>query len=759
MQAKNSSSSNVNNSDYVLLTPASPTSPPPGNQEEAIAKLRPSDRLDQYVNSIVTKAEQPHQNREEQILQKQQILEELQRVERELQGKVIPYSGSYDPSRSSSSSTGTSTCNSSSVIGTVCSNGTSITTLTSSSTNNISTSAISTGNTSLAAPLVYPPASLHTHVPIATHTVETQTGFLPGTGWAGLPPGVVMGELPPVVSLYSGGATSAAQLPISLPAEGAQVPSSIFPGGTCAQETAGYPASSAYHTPASPPSLPTHSVSSSGPATGNVPVSERPKMIPSKKADKKKLQLQQQKHQQASQQQQHSQQQMIAQRNQAVQQLQLQQVQLNHGVDSAYSCPGSGLSTQSLLVPGGTVTSLPPPPPPGVLHPSSGATQCLPPPPPLPPPMLVEPSHDQGCQNKNKVESTQTRGKKDKKRSVPSECDCPGVLSNEELASSGAGLGKSENDCTGRDASSGAEVVPLTPLGTPLHLSTGLGPAPGTGLQFVPSTLVSSPHLQFAPFQVGTGSVPLQYNHLSTLGVGQAVGNQPVTSQTAAAVAAQQLQVIGSSGVSTSSSSITNTSGGPAGAAVPHSSKSQVKKILLHSPQLGVPAGDSGGQQRGPPLGPLLHGSPTTLPAGQQVAQPPSVSQPSTKKSKKQVRVTGNKQEREGHFNLPDASSTASSQDAATHHQPVTAGIPLDPGAQGVVYANTHTMAHFPATMAPPSGTLPLSSGTVNSFGQGLHPNESGLMVATPAAPAKILNDQLSEMITAPSPQVNFSFI
>lgn len=368
--------------------------------------------------------------------------------------------------------------------------------------------------------------------------------------------------------------------------------------------------------------------------------------------------------------------------------------------------------------------------------------------------MLVEPSHDQGCQNKNKVESTQTRGKKDKKRSVPSECDCPGVLSNEELASSGAGLGKSENDCTGRDASSGAEVVPLTPLGTPLHLSTGLGPAPGTGLQFVPSTLVSSPHLQFAPFQVGTGSVPLQYNHLSTLGVGQAVGNQPVTSQTAAAVAAQQLQVIGSSGVSTSSSSITNTSGGPAGAAVPHSSKSQVKKILLHSPQLGVPAGDSGGQQRGPPLGPLLHGSPTTLPAGQQVAQPPSVSQPSTKKSKKQVRVTGNKQEREGHFNLPDASSTASSQDAATHHQPVTAGIPLDPGAQGVVYANTHTMAHFPATMAPPSGTLPLSSGTVNSFGQGLHPNESGLMVATPAAPAKILNDQLSEMITAPSPQV-----
>ncbi|XP_037773683.1 uncharacterized protein LOC119569702 [Penaeus monodon] len=65
---------------------------------------------------------------------------------------------------------------------------------------------------------------------------------------------------------------------------------------------------------------------------------------------------------------------------------------------------------------------------------------------------------------------------------------------------------------------------------------------------------------------------------------------------------------MGSSGVSTSSSSITNTSGGPAGAAVPHSSKSQVKKILLHAPQLGVPAGDSGGQQRGPPLGPLLHG-------------------------------------------------------------------------------------------------------------------------------------------------------
>lgn len=571
-----------------------------------------------------------------------------------------------------------------------------------------------------------------------------------------------MSELPPVVSLY-GGAAPATQLPISLPAEGAQVPSSMFPGGSCPQETAGYSASSVYHTPASPPSLPTHNISSSGPATGNVPVSERPKMIPSKKADKKKLQLQQQqqKQQPVSQQQHTTQQQMMVQRSQAVQQLQLQPVQLNHGVDASYSCPASGLSTQSLLVPGGTVTSLPPPPPPGVLHPASGATQCLPPPPPpLPPPLLVETPHDQSCQNKNKTDTSVPRGKMDKKRSVPSECDCPGLLPNEEVTSSGAGLSKLEGDSVGREADSGAEVVPLTSLGAPLQLSPGLGATPGPGLQFVPTTLVSSPHLQFAPFQVGTGSVPLQYGHLSALGMGQAVASQPVTSQAAAAaaVAAQQLQVIGSSGVTASSSSITNNTSavGPVGTGAPQSSKSQVKKFLLHSPQLGVNGGETGGQQRGSPLGPLLHTSPGTLPTGQQVAHPSSLSQPSNKKSKKQVRGSVNKQERDGHFSLPVSADGTSVQDVTSHHQSVAAGLPLDPATQGVVYANAHTMAHFPATMAAPSGTLPLTNGPVTTFGQGLHVNESGLMVATPAAPAKILNDQLPDMITAPAAQVSF---
>ena len=335
----------------------------------------------------------------------------------------------------------------------------------------------------------------------------------------------------------------------------------------------------------------------------------------------------------------------------------------------------------------------------------------------------------------------------DKKRSVPSECDCPGVLPIEEQVSK-------DNSGASRDGELGAEVVPLTSISTPLQLSTGLGPAPAVGLQFVPNTLVSTPHLQFAPFQVGTGSVPLQYGHLSALGMGQAAANQPVTSQTAAAaaVAAQQLQVIGPSGVSSTSSSVTSASASTppvTGAAL--SNKSQVKKFLLHSPQLGLNTTELSGQQRGSPMGPLLHTSPAA-------PHPPSLSQPS-KKSKKQVRGNAIKQEREGHLTLPVSVDGAVVQDAAaaSHHQPVAAGLPLDSSGQGVVYANTHTMAHFPATMAAPTGTLPLTNGSVTTFGQGLHMNETGLMVATPPAPAKILNDQLPDMITTPAAQVSYT--
>lgn len=52
------------------------------------AELKPSERLEQCINSMMKKAEMLHPSPEEQILQKQQILEELQRVERELQEKA-----------------------------------------------------------------------------------------------------------------------------------------------------------------------------------------------------------------------------------------------------------------------------------------------------------------------------------------------------------------------------------------------------------------------------------------------------------------------------------------------------------------------------------------------------------------------------------------------------------------------------------------------------------------------------------------------
>lgn len=50
--------------------------------------VKPCERLEACINNMMKKAEQLHHNREEQILQKQQILEELQRVERELQEKA-----------------------------------------------------------------------------------------------------------------------------------------------------------------------------------------------------------------------------------------------------------------------------------------------------------------------------------------------------------------------------------------------------------------------------------------------------------------------------------------------------------------------------------------------------------------------------------------------------------------------------------------------------------------------------------------------
>ncbi|GAB6028256.1 hypothetical protein CHUAL_002439 [Chamberlinius hualienensis] len=49
---------------------------------------KPNETLEACISNMMKKAEQIHINREEQIIQKQQILEELQRVERELQDKA-----------------------------------------------------------------------------------------------------------------------------------------------------------------------------------------------------------------------------------------------------------------------------------------------------------------------------------------------------------------------------------------------------------------------------------------------------------------------------------------------------------------------------------------------------------------------------------------------------------------------------------------------------------------------------------------------
>lgn len=59
-----------------------------GNLETDDKGLKPSERLEACINSMMKKAEMLHPSPEEQILQKQQILEELQRVERELQEKA-----------------------------------------------------------------------------------------------------------------------------------------------------------------------------------------------------------------------------------------------------------------------------------------------------------------------------------------------------------------------------------------------------------------------------------------------------------------------------------------------------------------------------------------------------------------------------------------------------------------------------------------------------------------------------------------------
>ncbi|GFX52343.1 ankyrin repeat domain-containing protein 17 [Trichonephila clavipes] len=55
---------------------------------EQSGEMKPSERLEQCINSMMKKAEMLHPSPAEQIIQKQQILEELQKVERELQEKA-----------------------------------------------------------------------------------------------------------------------------------------------------------------------------------------------------------------------------------------------------------------------------------------------------------------------------------------------------------------------------------------------------------------------------------------------------------------------------------------------------------------------------------------------------------------------------------------------------------------------------------------------------------------------------------------------
>ncbi|GIY63342.1 ankyrin repeat and KH domain-containing protein 1 [Caerostris darwini] len=59
-----------------------------GGNIVSIDELKPSERLEQCINSMMEKAEMLNPSPEKQIAQKQQILEELQRVERELQEKA-----------------------------------------------------------------------------------------------------------------------------------------------------------------------------------------------------------------------------------------------------------------------------------------------------------------------------------------------------------------------------------------------------------------------------------------------------------------------------------------------------------------------------------------------------------------------------------------------------------------------------------------------------------------------------------------------
>ena len=703
--------------------------------------------LDQYVDTLVRKAEQPHNNKEDQILQKQQILEELQRVERELHGKVISTSNYLSISPLHQAATAGSPV----AQGIQACGGAGCT---------VAGSAVA-GTSSIAG------TGNFCHLP-GTQTVETQTAFLPGgAGWQLLPhplgDQLATGTVPGVSRGSSGTKT-----PISserLPAYGGSA-------SVQASERAQVPTATAFAgdvpTYAASGPIPPH-FATSGPATSNVPVSERRKMIPTKKKDKKQLQ----------------------------QQLQQKQLQMQQG--QSLQTPESGIQfgcSTSTCGQGSSIggSALAPPPPPGVLHPSSStvSNRCLPPPPP-PLPCSAAPSSTDDGDGLRGVEKSPdfstglgTRGKKDKKRSVPTDCDC-GVSPDEiqSLTATNKGV-LTQTDKELLIPQDISELAAIQLASTAASPTGGLGAVSGGtagvsgGLQFVPANGLGSTgqhqHLQFAPF---TSAVPLQYGHLSALNVATTPGGIVGSATTPGGMPAGTLQVVNN----TSNAGGCCSPGGNQSGSHP-AAKSQVKQFLLQPPYTSsTPTAVDGSNRPGASgFSPLLKGSsPPTNILQQQYAQAQQHLQSSNaavtaaaqaKKTKKPVRISVSKQDRDAH-QLQQLSAAHHQQGIITSNggainnncsnliqdqqlkqqtttqqaQVVTAstGLTLDAGNQGVVYPNT--MIHFQA----PSPTLQTlnSSGVVTSYAPNQRVNESGLMVATHATPAKILNDQMPEMITS----------
>ena len=72
----------------VAVVPEDVALAPPGEPDERGTDMKASERLEKFINNMMKKAELLNTTREEQIVKKQQILEELQKVEAELHEKA-----------------------------------------------------------------------------------------------------------------------------------------------------------------------------------------------------------------------------------------------------------------------------------------------------------------------------------------------------------------------------------------------------------------------------------------------------------------------------------------------------------------------------------------------------------------------------------------------------------------------------------------------------------------------------------------------